>query len=205
MVVPGEYRRSVSTYACFDVETTRLDPKVGHIIEVAVVPIEADGSPAGEEWVTLVDAGTVDVGRTDLHGIQAEWLPAAPRFAEIAGDLAKQLSGHIPVAHNKNFDVRFLTEEWSRAGLGKLDLQAVDTIPMARALGLPGKLGELAAALGVPLDDAHQALGDTRALAGVLLALLERGAKPAPCPPFDPPESTPEPTGWVLHRPAISH
>ena len=195
----------MSTYACFDLETTRLDSHVGHVIEIAVVVTEDDGTPVGEEWATLVNAGTTDVGRTDIHGIRADWLPDAPSFAEIAGDLAAQLAGHVPVAHNKNFDVRFLTEEWSRAGLGKLDLQAVDTIPMARALGLPGKLGELAAALGVPLDDAHQALGDTRALAGVLLALLERGAKPAPCPPFDPPESTPKPTGWVLHRPAISH
>ena len=194
----------MSTYACFDLETTRLDSHVGHVIEIAVVVTEDDGTPVGEEWATLVNAGTTDVGRTDIHGIQADWLPDAPSFAEIAGDLAAQLAGHVPVAHNKNFDVRFLTEEWSRAGFGKLDLQAVDTIPMARALGLPGKLGELAAALEVPLDDAHQALGDTRALAGVLLALLERGAKPAPCPPFDPPESTPKPTGWVLHRPAIA-
>jgi len=195
----------VSTYACFDLETTRLDSHVGHIIEIAVVVTEDDGTPVGEEWATLVNAGTTDVGRTDIHGIRADWLPDAPSFADIAGDLAEQLSGHIPVAHNKNFDVRFLVEEWRRAGLGKLDLQAVDTIPMARALGLPGKLGLLAAALGVPLDDAHQALGDTRALAGVLVAMLKRGANPSPCPVFDPPLLTPNPTGWVLHRPAISH
>ncbi|MEC8947643.1 MAG: 3'-5' exonuclease [Actinomycetota bacterium] len=195
----------MSTYACFDLETTRLDSHVGHIIEIAVVVTEDDGTPVGEEWATLVNAGTTDVGRTDIHGIRADWLPDAPSFADIAGDLAEQLSGHIPVAHNKNFDVRFLVEEWRRAGLGKLDLQAVDTIPMARALGLPGKLGLLAAALGVPLDDAHQALGDTRALAGVLVAMLKRGANPSPCPVFDPPLLTPNPTGWVLHRPAISH
>jgi len=195
----------VSTYACFDLETTRLDSHVGHIIEIAVVVTEDDGTPVGEEWATLVNAGTTDVGRTDIHGIRADWLPDAPSFAEIAGDLAAQLAGHVPVAHNKNFDVRFLVEEWRRSGLGKLDLQAVDTIPMARALGLPGKLGLLAAALGVPLDDAHQALGDTRALAGVLVAMLKRGANPSPCPVFDPPLLTPNPTGWVLHRPAISH
>ena len=193
----------MSTYACFDLETTRLDSHVGHVIEVAVVVTEDDGTPVGEEWATLVNAGTTDVGRTDIHGIQADWLPDAPSFAEIAGDLAAQLAGHVPVAHNKNFDVRFLTEEWSRAGFGKLDLEAVDTLPMAGALGLPRKLGLLAAALGVPLDDAHQALGDTRALAGVLVALLERGAQPAPCPVFDPPMLTPKPTGRILHRPAI--
>ncbi len=192
------------TYACFDVETTRLDPKVGHVIEIAVIPMKDDGSPAGEEWATLVNAGTVDVGRTDIHGIRAEWLPAAPSFAEIAGDLAEQLSGHIPVAHNKNFDVGFISEEWSRAGFGELNLQALDTLPMARELGLPGKLGKLALALGVSLGDAHQALADTRALAGVLLALLKRGAQPAPCPIFDPPMWTPAPSGRTLQRPVIT-
>ena len=192
------------TFACFDVETTRLDPKVGHVIEIAVVLTEDDGTPVGEEWTTLVNPGTTDVGRTDIHGIRAEWLSDAPEFGEIAGDLAERLSGHIPVAHNKNFDVGFLIAEWSRAGLGKLDLYAVDTLPMARAIGLPGKLGKLATSLGVSLEDAHRALGDTRALADVLVALLDRGALPSPCPVFDPPMLTPRPTGRVLHRPAMA-
>jgi len=192
----------VSTFACFDVETTRLDPKVGHVIEIAVVLTEDDGTPVGEEWTTLINPGTTDVGRTDIHGIRAEWLSDAPQFGEIAGDLAERLSGHIPVAHNKNFDVGFLSAEWSRAGFGKLDLCAVDTLPMARAIGLPGKLGKLAASLGVPLDGAHRALGDTRALADVFVALLDRGAHPSPCSVFDPPMLTPRPTGRFLHRPA---
>ena len=192
------------TFACFDVETTRLDPKVGHVIEIAVVLTEDDGTPVGEEWTTLVNPGTTDVGRTDIHGIRAEWLADAPEFGEIAGDLAERLSGHIPVAHNKNFDVGFLVAEWSRAGFGKLDLYAVDTLPMARAIGLPGKLENLATSLGVQLDDAHRAMGDTRALADVLVALLERGAQPSPCPVFDPPRHTPRPTGRFLHRPAMA-
>ena len=192
------------TFACFDVETTRLDPKAGHVIEIAVVLTDDDGTPVGEEWTTLVNPGTTDVGRTDIHGIRAEWLSDAPEFGEIAGDLAERLSGHIPVAHNKNFDVGFLVAEWSRAGFGKLDLYAVDTLPMARAIGLPGKLGKLATSLGVSLEDAHRALGDTRALADVLVALLDRGARPSPCPVFDPPMLTPRPTGRVLHRPAMA-
>ncbi len=189
-------------YACFDVETTRLDPASGHVIEVAVVRIHADGTPAGE-WTTLINAGTTDVGRTDIHGIRPEWLPDAPRFAEIAGDLAGQLDGCVPVAHNAPFDVGFIVEEWGRAGLGKLDLAAVDTLPLARELDLPGRLGRLAPALEVPLDDAHQALDDTRALAGVLVALLERGAHPPSSPIFGPPLLTPTPSGRALHRPGV--
>ena len=187
-------------FACFDVETTRLDPHSGHVIEVAIVRIGADGTPMGE-WTTLVDAGTTDVGRTDIHGIRPEWLPDAPRFPEIAGDLAAQLDGCIPVAHNSPFDIGFIVEEWGRAGLGALNLDAVDTLPLARSLGLPGRLGLLAAALEVPLGDAHQALDDTRALAGVLLALLDQGAQPPLWPIFGPPLLTPAPTGRVLHRP----
>ena len=164
--------------------------------------IHADGTPAGE-WTTLINAGTTDVGRTDIHGIRPEWLPDAPRFAEIAGDLAGQLDGCVPVAHNAPFDVGFIVEEWGRAGLGNLDLAAVDTLPLARELDLPGRLGRLAPALEVPLDDAHQALDYTRALAGVLVALLERGAHPPSSPIFGPPLLTPTPSGRALHRPGV--
>jgi len=192
-----------TTYACFDVETTRLDARSGHVIEVAVVRVTADGSPAGE-WTTLLDAGTTDVGRTDIHGIHPSWLVGAPRFSEIAGDLAEQLDGCIPVAHNAPFDEGFIIAEWGRAGFGPLELRAVDTLPMARELGLPGRLGRLASALGVTLDGAHQALDDTRALAGVLLALLERGARPAPVPLFGRSLLTPPASGRVLHRPGVT-
>ena len=189
------------TFACFDVETTGLDPAGGRVIEVAVVRIQRDGTPAGE-WTTLVDAGATDLGRTDIHGIRLHWLEGAPSFDSIAGDLAHQLSGCVPVAHNAGFDASFLRSEWGRAGLGSLDLEAVDTLPMARQLSYPGRLGLLAEALGVPLHDAHRALDDTRALAAVLVALLDRGAVVSSFPIFGPPLLTPAPSGRVAHRPA---
>jgi len=201
-VAPGGYRRQVPTFACFDVETTGLDPAGGYVIEVAVVRIRHDGTVVGE-WTTLVDAGDTDLGRIDIHGIRRPWLAEAPGFCAIAGDLAQELSGCVPVAHNAGFDVGFLRAEWSRAGLGPLDLDAVDTLQMARQLGYPGRLGRLAEALGVPLVDPHQALDDTRALACVLVALLERGGVlPSPLPTFSPPLLTPAPSGQVALRPA---
>ena len=193
----------MATFACFDVETTRLDPTDGRVIEVAVVRIERDGAPAGE-WTTLVDAGTDDLGRTDIHGIRRAWLEDAPCFADIAGDLTDELSGCVPVAHNAGFDLGFLRAEWQRADLGSLDLEAVDTVPLARSLGLPGRLGRLAEALGTPLVDAHQALDDARALAGVLVALLDRGGVPPSLPIFGPPLFRPSPSGRVRHRPPSS-
>ena len=191
------------TFACFDVETTRLDSTEGRVIEVAVARVERDGTPAGE-WTTLVDGGTDDLGRTDIHGIRQAWLEDDPCFADIAGDLTDELSGCVPVAHNAGFDLGFLRAEWRRADLGTLDLEAVDTVPLARSLGLPGRLGRLAEAVGTPLVDAHQALGDARALAGVLVALLDRGGVPPSLPVFGPPLFRPSPSGRVRHRPLSS-
>jgi len=72
---------------------------------------------------------------------------------------------------------------------------------MARNLGLPGKLGDLAGALGVSLIDAHQALDDTRALAEVLIKLLEKGAQIQEIHQFQPPLFAPEPSGRFHLRP----
>jgi len=187
-------------FACFDVETTRLDPSVGRIIEIAVVRIDDQGHPAGE-WTTLIDPATADLGRTDIHGIQVPWLADAPVFLEIAGDLVDLLSGCVPVAHNADFDRGFLCAEWDRAGLGPLNIDALDTLRLAKGLGLPGRLGQLAEALGVPLENAHTALGDSRALARVLVELIGRLDSPVPLPRFDPPLLSPPTSGRITHRP----
>ncbi|MEE2768489.1 MAG: 3'-5' exonuclease [Actinomycetota bacterium] len=188
-----------TVFACFDVETTRLDPASGHVIEIAVVRIATNGRSEGE-WSTLVNPGTEDLGRVDIHGIQLSWLAGAPTFGEIAGDLATFMSGCVPVAHNASFDCGFLRAEWERAGLGRIDLEALDTLPLAKNLGLPGRLADLTTALGIPLNGAHMALGDSRALAGVLIALLARADNPVHTPPFDPPLLTPAASGRFAHR-----
>ncbi len=189
-----------TVFACFDVETTRLDPSVGRVIEIAVVRVDGQGRPAGE-WTTLIDPVTADLGRTDIHGIQTSWLADAPVFLDIAGDLVDFLSGCVPVAHNAGFDRGFLCAEWDRAGLGPLSIDAVDTLVLAKGLGLPGRLGELAGALDVPLENAHTALGDSRALARVLVELIGRLDGPFPLPRFDPPLLSPPTSGRVAHRP----
>ncbi len=191
---------SPPVFACFDVETTGLDPDRARVIEVAVVRTGPSGEVVGE-WTTLLDPDLRQLGATHVHGIRPEWLASAPSFLEVAGDLADQLSGFVPVAHNATFDIRFLKSEWEHAGLGPLEVEAVDTLEMARREGLPGRLGQLAEALGVPLVGAHQALDDARALAGVLAALLDRGVAVRPTPVFQPPLLQPQASGSQVLRP----
>jgi len=188
-----------TVYSCFDVETTGLDPHTARVIEVAVVKITSTGELVGE-WSTLIDAETSDLGRTDIHGISHDLLVGAPTFREVAGDLMVELSGSIPVAHNARFDIGFVKAEWERVGLGAIDLCAIDTVPLAKGLGLPGSLGNLSRALGVDLNGAHRALDDSRALGSVLSILLKRGAVPDESPLFHPPLLAPAPTGHSLQR-----
>ena len=192
-----------TTFACFDVETTGLSSKNGRVIEIAIVKI-TDRGEVIEEWTSLVDAGTSDLGRSDIHGIRHYMLDGAPTFSEIAGDLISKFSGCIPVAHNANFDKSFMLSEWKRSELGALQFEVLDTLSMARKLDRPGKLGDLAEYYGVSLVDAHQALDDTRALAQVLIRLLEDGAEIGESHQFQPPLFAPEPSGRFHLRPEVN-
>ena len=190
----------MTIFSCFDVETTSLDARKGRVIEIAIVKINHDGELL-EEWTTLVGPTPIDMGRPDIHGIKSSWLDTAPHFKQIAGDISERFDGSIPVAHNAPFDCSFIREEWNRAGLGDLQLEALDTLPLAKELGYPGKLVELSDALGVQLPNAHEALADTHALAAVLIKLLKLAKTQVDSPVFQPSLFKPEASGMFEHRP----
>ena len=192
----------MTVFSCFDVETTSLDAKNGRVIEIAIVKIDQNGNLI-DEWTTLVGPTPIDIGRPDIHGIESNWLDSAPHFSQIAGDILHRFEGSIPVAHNANFDCSFIRAEWARAGLGEIQLEAFDTLPLAKEMGFPGRLFELATALEVDLTNAHEALSDTLALAGVLVRLIELSGKTINSPIFQPMLFKPEPSGLVEHRPHL--
>ena len=192
----------MAIFSCFDVETTSLDAKKGQVIEIAIVKVNSNGDFL-DEWTTLVGPTPIDLGRPDIHGIKSSWLDSAPNFKQIAGDISEKFDGSIPVAHNAPFDCGFIREEWNKAGLGDLQLEAFDTLPLAKGLGYPGKLFELSEALGVELSNAHEALADTHALASVLIKLLDSSNTKVDSPVFQPSLFTPDASGLFELRPAI--
>ena len=192
----------MAIFSCFDVETTSLDAKKGQVIEIAIVKVNSNGDFL-DEWTTLVGPTPIDLGRPDIHGIKSSWLDSAPNFKQIAGDISEKFDGSIPVAHNAPFDCGFIREEWNKAGLGDLQLEAFDTLPLAKGLGYPGKLVELSEALGGELSNAHEALADTHALASVLIKLLDSSNTKVDSPVFQPSLFTPDASGLFELRPAI--
>src|SRR4029453_4783817 len=102
-------------FAVIDLETTGLYPaRHDRVIEVAVVRLRPD-LEVDDEWATLVNPCR-DMGRTDIHGIQAGDIAAAPLFEETAPAVAVRLRNAVVVGHPLRFDLTFLGAEFTRAG-----------------------------------------------------------------------------------------
>jgi DNA polymerase-3 subunit epsilon len=113
-----------------------------------------------------------------LTGITQDMVAAAPRFAEIAGELAERLAGRVLVAHNARFDYGFLRREFERVGI-KYQAKTLCTVRLSRRL-YPGAgghdLDSLIERHGLECAPRHRALPDAAALWQFLrLAIDEHG------------------------------
>ena len=166
-------------YAVVDVETTGLDPATTRVLECAIVVLEPDGVALGE-WTSLIAVpGEGELGASWLHGITRSMLAGAPSFAELAGEISRQLAGRVVVGHVLEFDLAHLAAEYTRCGLELPDLRraGICTRDLARSSLPPGSrsLAACCRALGVDFPAAHTALGDARATAAIFRAFLQRG------------------------------
>ena len=154
--------------AVIDVETTGLSPSRDRVVEIAIVLVTPDGNRLGE-FCSLVNPER-DVGPTSIHGLTAKDVYSAPRFGELAGHLISVLEGAVAVAgHNVLFDQSFLKAEFERLGHQWPELPTVCTMRLAGG----GRLVQCCEDFRVPAPiDAHSALDDARATAGLLARLL---------------------------------
>ncbi|NED01067.1 DNA polymerase III [Streptomyces sp. SID6648] len=187
-------------WALVDVETSGLMARRDRVLSVAVITIGPDGEQTGE-FSTLLDPGC-DPGPVEVHGLTAERLRGAPTFDQVAGRIGAMLQDRVLVAHNAQFDYDFLAHEFARARMWLPVSQRLCTLALNRQVDPPTddmKLGTLAAHYDVPRQRAHDALDDTRVLAGILRASLREAARldlPLPlvtCPPRAESQFTPKP------------
>ncbi|HET7550700.1 MAG TPA: 3'-5' exonuclease [Gemmatimonadaceae bacterium] len=175
------------SYAVVDVETTGTRAGAGdRITEVAVVVLR--GGEVVQRYETLVNPERpIPPMITAITHITWEMVKDAPRFGEICGELLEVLSGHVFVAHNAEFDWRFISAEVARASGRRLDSRRLCTVRLARKVlpHLPSRrLDSLAHYYGVDIVDRHRALGDADATARILLRLL-REAQDRDCIRWD--------------------
>lgn len=164
------------SYVVVDVETTGTSPWSGdRITEIAAIVVR-DGVVA-ERFETLVNPErSIPPMITALTQINWEMVKDAPPFRDICEQLLGVLSGHVFVAHNADFDWRFVSSEVQRASGRRLSGRRLCTVRLARRV-LPQlrsrRLDSVANYYGVEILARHRAAGDAVATAHVLLRLLD--------------------------------
>src|SRR6202030_2416352 len=150
--------------AFVDLETTGMTARVDRLTEVGIVRID---SGRATEWSSLVNPEcSIPPAIQALTGITNAMVADAPRFADIASEVAARIAGCVFVAHNARFDYGFLKHEFGRLGQA-FTAKVLCTVKLSRRLFTDfgrHNLDSLIERHRLPSLDRHRALGDARIL-----------------------------------------
>jgi DNA polymerase III subunit epsilon len=170
--------------ALVDVETTGRDASVDRVVEIGIAVGRSGQVVARYNWLIQPGVPIPEEARL-VHGISDADVAASPRFEEVAHEVAAALAGCLPAAYNAAFDRAFLNNEFARAGFKAVEgvraapalrreVEWIDPLVWAREIQREERskaLGEVAARLGVALENAHRASDDAEAALRVLYLL----------------------------------
>jgi DNA polymerase-3 subunit epsilon len=166
-------------WCALDFELTGLDPEQDEIISFGAIPIDHARVRLGGSISGLVRPVRESSDESiRVHGLRAADLEAAPPLAEAITPLLRAIDGRALVVHGAATERAFLGRAMRAHGL-RLRNPIADTEVLGRLWlherdgGLLSSLplGELAAALGLPAERPHDALGDALTTAQAFIAL----------------------------------
>lgn len=165
------------TYVVFDLETTGIDLMTNGITEIGAVKLV--GGVAKEQFTTLVKPDyPISDEIVKLTGITPEMVANAPKIGMVLPDFMKFIDGAVLVAHNAEFDTRFI-KRFAAGEDYEVKNRVMDTLEMSRKY-LPqlrkNGLGVLAEYFGVVFHH-HRALSDAYATAEIFVELMKIKAK----------------------------
>ena len=161
-----------------DTETTGLDPASGHrIVEIGCVEL-FNRIPSGQTYHVYLDPERdMPEEAFRVHGISAQFLADKPKFSAIAEAMLAFLGDAPLIAHNAEFDMRFINAELLAHGFATITAdRVIDTLALARRRypGASNSLDALCQRYGIDLSrrSKHGALLDAEILAEVYAELL---------------------------------
>ncbi|KEO84305.1 ATP-dependent DNA helicase DinG [Tumebacillus flagellatus] len=167
------------TYVVFDFETTGFTAHKDRIIEIGAVKIQ-DGRVV-ERFHRRVNPGIkIPPYISELTGLTDELLEDEPSLEEVMPEFLPFYHDAILVAHNADFDLRFLNAALDESGYLDYVGEVIDTVQLAQILWpreSSYSLQSLATHHNLAHDHPHQALSDAETTANLFLALLDRAQK----------------------------
>ena len=162
----------------FDTETTGIDPLEGHrLVEIGCVEL-VNLLPTGRVYQAYINPERdMPMEAFRVHGLSSEFLSDKPVFSQVVDELLAFIGDDSRlIAHNAEFDMRFINWELENVGFPPLsNARVVDTLAMARRKfpGMRASLDNLCRRFNVDLSarTKHGALLDSELLAEVYLEL----------------------------------
>ena len=171
---------SGNRFVCFDVETPNARNDRMSAIGITVVE---DGVITEEFFSYVNPEEPFDSFNTELTGISADTVAAAPTFGQLWPRIRPLLSGGILAAHNAPFDLGVLKKCLNDYGiLWKAQVPYVCTVRIGRKVlpGISHRLNEMCSYYRIGLDH-HKADSDSRACAEILIRYLRSGVNVYDC------------------------
>lgn len=167
------------TFTVFDIETTGFSPEKGsRIIDIGAVKI-VDGKIV-DEFQELVDPRQpVPAKITQLTTITNDMIKGKPTIEEVLPKFMKFAGNSVLVAHNAQFEKRFIEHDCSRLGIYPKNewlctMKLFKFVnPERKVLGRKYKLDDLTEEYGIPFNEDihHRAFPDAEATAKALLEI----------------------------------
>ncbi len=154
----------MKNFAIVDIETTGGSPGTDRITEIAIAL--HDGEKIIDRFESLVNPErSIPYGITQMTGITNEMVEHAPKFYEVAKKVVEMTKGAVFVAHNVNFDYKFIRYEFQQLGY-IFRRRKLCTVRLSRKV-FPGlrsySLGNLIKHFGIEVKDRHRAMADVLA------------------------------------------
>lgn len=161
---------------CFDTETTGLKTEEGHrVIEIGCVELIDNSRTENMFQVYLNPEREIPIESINIHGITNEFVADKPFFRDVADDFLNFIGDSILVAHNANFDIKFLNYELELCNRPPLLNAVVDSLQLAKKQfpGQKNNLDVLCKRFNVDSSrrTVHGALLDAELLADVYIEL----------------------------------
>lgn len=168
-----------NNYVVFDLETTGRVSYSDEIIEIAALKI-LNGKVVEEFNQLVKPSSSINNMITKLTGITNSMVKDQNNILVVGKEFDSFVGEHIVVAHNANFDVNFIYDNFKKYEIGIFNNDFVDTLRLARHLVKDSKNHKLQTLISYfDFDDigSHRAMADTRNTYKLMLELKELYAK----------------------------
>lgn len=166
-----------TTFACIDCESTGLDSKADHIIEVAVLIFRGDQQIASFE--TLIDP-QVPIPKDSqlIHHISDQMVKGQPSIKSVLPQIHHLVKALPIVGHGIGFDIDLLNNAalHHRISTRLKSNTRIDTLRLARLYGQvsSNSLENLRCHFNISDEGAHRAMGDVRVNVAVFMHLAKQ-------------------------------